>query len=603
MVSELKQAQALKVSAPREGFVRRLHRCIADWRKFTETMHKTRKRMLQHYANEYYSGGYGAIQPLNLIYRGVNIIVPYLVARNPRVIISAKTGVPASRSFAQTMELALEHLFREIRLAQQTLRPAAFNALFGYGVVKTGIMSDYKVEVFGYLHDVGQPYADNVDPEDYIGDPRAKHREQMAIEGNAYCLPEEFVKTSGLFKNYDGLKPIEGETSDNRVGSIQHQGNDHYSGFKTLRPMVRLVDLWIPDEGIVVTIPEEGEGDKILRTVEYDGPEEGPYDVLTLSYFPDGLFPVPPVFAWLGINAIVNRLAAKMNEQALREKKILVYDLASADDAQLIEKAEDGKTVGVRNPESVKEVEFGGVSDANFAFMQFLEHQFSITGGNLYTIGGREAQAETLGQEQMLQANASKQLQDMVVLLHEFTKSIVNKLAWYLWSDPYIQIPVIKRFGEFSLRTELTPDVREGDFLDYTFDIEPYSMSMLTPEVRYQRLLQLIGQVVLPTVGIAAQQGDMLNVSELVKEAARYLDVRNVDLWWNSSMPQQAAPNPYQPLAGSGKSNSAPVGKGQADNRFNADNAASAFSNLQQHSTRTANDMHSSALSTPNIGD
>jgi hypothetical protein len=68
--------------------------------------------------------------------------------------------------------------------------------------------------------------------------------------------------------------------------------------------------------------------------------------------------------------------------------------------------------------------------------------------------------------------------------------------------------------------------------------------------MRYQRLIQLIGSVVLPTAQIAAAQGSMLNPDELIKEAARFLDIRNMDRWWRSAIPQEAAMNPYQPNGG-----------------------------------------------------
>lgn len=575
----------------RTSFPARLQACVKGWRDYTKNVRQVRKRMLQHYANGYYQGTNAEAQPMNLIDRGVNIIAPFLVSKNPRVMVDAKNGVPASRSFARTMELAMEHLLREIRFAQQTMRPATFNSLFSIGIVRTGIMSSYQVELFGYLHDVGQPYADSIDFEDYVADFRARHREEMMVEGHSYILPEEFVKTSGLFKNTDRLTPTNKNKSDTRPATIvDNDFSRDDNAFEDLRATVRLVDLWIPDERIIVTIPEEGQGDHILRTVEYDGPEDGPYDILAYRYFDETILPIPPVYTWMGLNAIINRLCGKMSVQALREKKILLYDLANADDAELVANASDGERVGVRSAEAFKEAEFGGVSETNFTFMQFLEQQYSITGGNLYTIGGRESQAETLGQEQMLQANASKQLQDMVTQVHEFTRSIVHKLAWYLWSDPMIQIPVIKQIGDFKLKTQLTPDIREGDFLDYTFDIEPYSMSIHSPEVRYQRLLQLIGQIVLPTAQMAAAQGASVDANELVKEAARYLDVKNLDNWWKSVVPQEVGMNPYQPMGSSGKPSN-----GQADGRFGAgESSASQMADVQQHSGRTANEMHSS---------
>jgi hypothetical protein len=561
---------------------------VISWQEYTKPTRQLRKKMHQEYASGYFENKVGESQPMNLLDRFVNIIGPYLVSQNPRVNIDPKRGIKASRSFARTMELALEHLFQEIELSANTLRPAVLNSMFSMGITKTGIMSDSQVEIFGYLHDVGQPFCDSIDYDDYIGDFRARNKQEMEVEGNAYCVPVEYICDSGLFKNYDHLSVTREHnyelTEPEQIAKKHMIPFEHRNEF---RKKVWLNDLWVPDEGIIITVPPKGQGDKIMRTVKYDGPEDGPYDLLTYHHFPNSILPIPPVYNIVNLNNIINRLVNKMKHQAEREKKVMLYELTGAEDAELIRNTPDGFTAGVKNVDAFKEVEFGGVSDTNFPFVQYLEQQYSIQGGNLYTIGGRSSQADTLGQEQMLQANASKQLQDMVLQVHRFTRNITRKLAWYLWSDPYIQIPVIKELGEFKLQVEYTPDVREGDFFDYGFDIEPYSMAQMSPETRFQRLMQLVGQVVLPTAQMAASQGSMLNVNELVNECARFLDVRNIDKWWITGVPQEQAMNPYSPAQGTPKS-------GQGDGRFSSNDAdGSNMNNMLQHMNRTAGETSS----------
>jgi hypothetical protein len=541
-------------------------------------MRKLRKKMLKQYAAGWYENKVGENQPMNLIDRGVNIVAPYLVSQNPKVMIDPKRGLKASRSFARTFELALEHLFHEINFAQDTLRPSVIGSLFGMGIVKTGISTGYQVEIDGYRKDVGQPYADNIEFDDYIGDFRARVRQENYIEGNSYSLPYDFVVDSGLYKHYDNLS-FQRDRMKDKETAPENIAKKHMIPFEyrdELKKTVWLNDIWIPEEGIIITVPEEGQGTKIMRTVEYDGPEYGPYDVLGYKYFPNSIIPIPPVYGWLNFNSIINRLVTKMKDQAEREKKVMLYEMGSADDAELIKNTADGFTAGVKNTDAFKEVEFGGVAETNFSFISYLEQQYSIQGGNLYTIGGRESQADTLGQEQMLQANASKQLQDMVLQVHTFTRNIVKKLAWYLWSDPYIQIPVVKELSELKLKVSYTPDVREGDFFDYGFDIEPYSMAQMSPEMRFQRLMQLVSGVVLPTAQIAAAQGSMLNVNELVKECARFLDVRNIDREMNPYQPQQGTPG------------------GQADGRFSdGDAQGDNMNNSLQHMNRTGGEQSS----------
>lgn len=566
----------------RTRFPIRVQMASEQWHIHTKPMRSTSKKMLEHYASGFYSNNQMAnVQPLNLIDRAVSILAPYLIGGPPKLMIDVKRGLESNRPFARTLELALEHLFREISLHSKTLRPAVINSLFNMGLTKCGIAKAKEVEIFGYMHDVGQPYCDTFGFDDYIGDVAARNREEMEIEGHEYTLSEEAVKTSGLFRHWDKLKPdCEIDGTSTRPFDISRSSDGQGANLQSLYRYVRLQDIWLPKEGIIITIPLRGQGNKIMRTVEWDGPESGPFDTLAYKYFPESCIPIPPAYTWMPYNSTINTLVRKMKRQAEREKKFVAYDTAMAQDMKNVTNVPDGSTVGVKSVDSMKEIEMGGVSDSNWPFVQWMEQQFSLAGGNLYTIGGRQTQADTLGQEQMLQANASKQLEDMVQQVHQFTKSISEKLGWFMWSNPLIPIPVIKSVAGYDIEVVFSDETKEGDFYDYAWDIEPYSMTKQSPTVRYQTLMQLISQVVLPTAQIAASQGSMLNVTELVKEAGRFLDVRNMDRWWIPGMPQETQMNPYQPQQGDAKS-------GQADGRFSAgDSDASNQSNLSQQQGR-----------------
>jgi len=186
----------------REGhktFAQRVQHAVDCWENHTKPMRACRKKMFEHYANQWFKGGPGpagqyTAQPLNLIDRGVSIIAPLLVSKNPRVMINPRQGTnnPQMGPFSKTLELAMAHLFEEIKLAELTLRPLVIDALFGMGITKTGVMHSHQVEILGYLHDVGQPYCDRVDFEDYISDVAARNRQEVKLEGNWYRLKGQF---------------------------------------------------------------------------------------------------------------------------------------------------------------------------------------------------------------------------------------------------------------------------------------------------------------------------------------------------------------------------------------------------------------------------
>jgi len=288
-----------------------------------------------------------------------------------------------------------------------------------------------------------------------------------------------------------------------------------------------------------------------MRTVEWDGPEGGPYDTLVFRSFPDSIIGIPIVYTWLDLNKIVNSIVTKMRDQVRREKSVGVYDLASTEDAERIRTASDGELVGVSGGrESVGELKYGGFNEQSFPFLMFLLHQWSQTGPNLDVTGGRKIDAPTLGQEQMMMSNAAREIDDMIQQTYEATKSVSRKLAWFLWTDPLIVMPLIKRVAGMNLDVEYSEAAKEGDFFDYSFDIEPFSMMRMNPEMRYQKLMQFVQGYILPTAQIAAQQGTMLDVPELAKDFARYLGITNLEDWYKSMMPAMPGMNPYSPEQG-----------------------------------------------------
>jgi len=560
-------------------FPQRMQEAVNAWEKYTEGMRRRRKQMLSHLSNGWYSNHNKSLysfaetpQPINLIDRGVSIIAPLLVSQNPRANIMPRAGTnsPAVKAFSRTLELALAHLFEEIRLAEYTLRPLVVDSLFSMGITKTGTMHSHEVEIGGYLHDVGQPYCDRIDFDDYIGDVAARNRQEMKIEGHWYRLPEEYVKTSGLYKNYDKITPdLERYGDSTKPESIAK--SDAVGNFQTeIFPTVELCDLWIPHQNIMITIPREGYGNKIMRTVEWDGPEEGPFDVLAYKYFPDSVIPIPPVYTWMDLNKAINVIVTKMRDDTDRQKTVGLYNTSNADDAARIKNTSSGNLVGVEDVNSIRELTYGGFNEQSFPFVQFLLHQWSQTGPNLDVMGGRKLDAPTLGQEQMMQANAGRELDDMVNQMYQLTRSVTKKLAWFLWSDPLITVPLIKRVAGVDLKVEYSESAKEGDFFDYTFDIQPYSMMKMNPEMRYQRLMQFVQGYILPTAQIAAQQGTVLNVPELAKEMARYLGINNLDDWYMSQTPMNPGMNPYTPEQGSvsGQSGST-AGGGDEGSNFN----------------------------------
>ena len=562
-------------------FVSRVQEAIKAWQKVTKTPLQHRKMMLDQWASNFYSETKTEGHLLNLTDRDVSIIVPYLTMNNPKILV--RTRIPQLRPWAYTTELAINHLMDEIKFAKYCLCPAIFNSMFGSGITKTGIMKAEEVEFNGYLHDIGQIYIDVIDDSDYIGDVSARNRENFEIEGHFYYLPTEYAKEFFGVKHADAIKPthkLHGDESPDTISKPGFLSDD----FHTLREWTRFVDIWLPDEDAIITILPETYS-HILRTVEFDGPEGGPFDVLTYKKFPNSPIPIPPAWGWTDYDTAANVLANKMRTQAENEKTVITYSADTADAMKRVADAGDRDTVQVNDVDAMKTVVFPGINPDSYSWVTYLESQFSIGNGNLYTMGGQGSQAKTLGQEQMMQSNASRILEDMVVQVHDFTESIMRKWVWRLWTDPLIQMPEVKRIpGVVDLDVVFDQADKEGDFQDFSFDIEPYSMQRYSPTLEYQKTTQFLTQWVIPIMGPAAQQGITLDIDVVTKDLARYLNIPNIDSWWKSAVPQNMDVGPYQPQQGQVQLKA--KSGGVQDGRFGDNDKGSRESNLNQQQGR-----------------
>ena len=112
----------------------------------------------------------------------------------------------------------------------------------------------------------------------------------------------------------------------------------------------------------------------------------------------------------------------------------------------------------------------GGINTNSLAYAIQLDRILSRNAGNLDLLGGLSPQSDTVGQDELLASNASKRIADMQDRVTEFTTRIVKDLAWYLWNDPLIDLPLVKRLDGSDLeiagptaRAEATADRSPGE--------------------------------------------------------------------------------------------------------------------------------------------
>lgn len=511
---------------------------------------RARLKMMNQYVGRFYSPGAMdalAIEekrayPMNMMHAAVTTLVPNLVYNDPKAKI--RTERLAYRNYASILELAVNHLVREVNF-KMTLRKAITDAIFFAGIIKTGIgVSGQTIDLDGIEHDLGQPYADRVDPDDYFVDAEARDREEAYFEGNRFRVNRDFLVESGLYKRELAERLhsrskwiVKGEASFLSAGR-----NSAYGDREDVTNYVDLMEVWLPKENIVITTPwdpgYQGNGE-IIREVEYEGPERGPYHMLGFAYVPDNIMPVPPAAIWYDLHILGNRIARKLARQADRQKSVLAFESSAWEDAQEIVDADDGESVRVDNIDKIKEIAFGGANDDSFKFMDWTKQQFSDMSMNISLLSGMATGEPTATQAEMVQANVSVRLADMQNMVYQFAAESMGDLVFFLHTDPLIELPLVKRTRGLDEQVFYTPEMREGDWADYNLKVQPFSMARQDPNMKVRRIMEFASNVIPALTSAQQMLGPAFNLEAALNMLGREMGIEDLEEIINSDVLSQ----------------------------------------------------------------
>lgn len=525
-----------------------LHKAVKVGFSKMEHFRKARLRILSQFVTRFYGKqSTNAIDmedkkasPLNLLYTAITTYIPNLVYADPKAKI--RTHFMPYRGYANKLEGAVDVLAKRVKL-RNTLRLSITDALMLCGWIKTGICdSGQTLDLDGEQHIIGEPYANRVDPDDMVVDPLARQLEEAIFIGHRFRIPKQALIESGaydpdkvrkLVSRYDGAFRNEAAT----LSASQFM----YGDANTDMEYVDLVELFLPHDKTIVTIPYDptGGSDEIIREVDYDGPDTGPYHQLAFCPVPDNIMPVAPAMVWMDLHMMANRIARKLARQSERMKQILAFEGSSIEDAQEIVDADDGETVRVDNIDGIKEVRYGGANDDGYKYMDWVKQQFSEMANNVDLMSGQNANAPTATQAEMLQSNSSVRLSDMQNIVYHFTAEVMGDLAYFLHTDPLINLPLIQRQNGQDQQVMYTPEMRQGLWLDYNIDVQPMSMARQDPNVKLRRILEFCTNVI-PAMAQAFQMlGPMFNIQAALAICAREVGIEEADELINDPLLQQ----------------------------------------------------------------
>ena len=506
----------------------RLLKAIRNSRSALEPFRRVRKELIKDYVGSWYAEAGAENKTLvNLINQTAKIYTVALAANNPKVLVSTPNS--GNIPFARRFEVNLNKLISDMAL-DQTFRAIVMDAFFclGCGVV---MMRDTDTRFHGLLEseedvwlDPGEPWFNRVSLDDLILDMSAKELTKMRYCGHRYRADYEKVMDEPGYdkKVKEKLKPTSRSHHDS-VGAARDIASEWGSAEDDdFKDMIWLMDVWIPENKSIATMACDQHDLPPLIERDWVGSQAGPYKFLSLGDTPDNVMPTSPAVNLKGMHDLQNRLHRRMEEDSDAHRTVQVYPPGMEDDANALRTAGRNDWVRGKSPEQVKQFQMGGVDQRDMALATFVQGEYDRFAGNLQAMGGLGAQSSTLGQEELIHGNVSRNVADMQMAVVNFASECILDLGRLMWEDETLELHTSMEAANtgIQVRSDWEPGLRVGKFEDYEFRVEPYSMVFKTPEQKLQELFQVLRELA-PLWPMFEAQGASLDAQAIVEEIAR----------------------------------------------------------------------------------
>ena len=519
---------------------RKFQEVVSQGFKRLSTYRASRAMFINEYVGQYYKSEKGTAgdKPINLIFHAIRTLVPNIIMRSPEN--EAVTDIIQHQAYADLLGMGINSVQRRIDM-KATLRAWLVDAIFAMGVIKVGISQSDKLLQFGDEEiDPGEIYAELVDLDNLVFDPNCTNIRRSAFIGDRVCVPRQMLLDSNIYDHdIASTLPQAGALNSKKKVEQLSKSNTSELEFIQMQDLVNVVNVWVAEANAIITIPDPSEmkTEKYLAVQDYYGPKSGPYVDLSLTVpVPNNPYPVAPVSIWYDLHQMTNNMFKKAMDQAERQKSIAVCDQRNADLAEDTRDAKDGDVI-IGDPTSVKEVKLGGQDPSNISMIQQLQVWFNYMSGNPDQLSGASSDAGTATQANILEANSRVTIEDAKDIVYDRTAEVSRRIAWYLHNDPLIDLPLAKRKpGGERVQLHLTPEQREGDFLEFTFKIKAKSLTNMDPQIRSRRVIEFATKLlpgIMTSANVAMQMGVPFNVQRAIMDLAKELGIADeVEDWF-----------------------------------------------------------------------
>ncbi len=473
--------------------------------------------------------------PLNQMAQQEQVLVQHLSGGNPKAMVIP--GGPGMGAAAYEQTLAVNAVADRLNMRRK-FRRLVQDALYGIGICRIGMVPDRYVslrEIAPELDEegeigIGRLEVKVISLEAWVHDCQADTLEEREFCGHAYWVAKEDIE-----HYLPGVSAADLATEEKRwidehgseMAGALSRGVDG-EGQDGLRQKYWLWDLWVPSENAIVTTPVNGTGE-IANVREWNSRPGGPYLFLYYRELPDQAIPISIQADLALVHDSLNSTFRKLIDQTREAKTVLGFKPGHESDAENVRDASTRQIVQMRDPSSVQEFTFNGPDQALLGMLLQTRELASIIGGNTDVLAGLGVQAPTATQEQMVNTNASGKIQLHEIDTADFQVEVFEAIRWYLYHEQQDPIPIVKEIEGTSIRipgqfSAIMAAAQPGQFNSFLMKIEPYSGIYRSPEQRFQAVVAVWQNLIMPALqmGVLQQVPDM---DALLDLAAKYQDL------------------------------------------------------------------------------
>lgn len=505
--------------------VQRLHEQLERCREKIRPFRRTRRLAIMEYVGSLYSQDTDEKRDMpvivNLLQQAVETHVLLLTGGQPRVLVS--TTDPQLKAVKNRLQVAINNVLKGIHFAD-TLRQIVLDAMFRVGIAKVYMAEGRQAEVENDAWiEIGVPFVKRISLDNFLYDTTRSRWSEIRFAADEYELPFQALREDDFYdpKVVDRIIPTIGhdwQTGDDQKVRDLSTGLRDDPVYK--EDFVTLMDVWLPETNQIAVMARYDHELPPLAVVDWEGQQDGPYELLFMGDVPDNIMPISMVDQLKPMHDIFNRLMRKLIRQAERQKSTPWFTPSGEDDMRRLRETPDGGTVKIRNPESIGVFESGGADQGNLAFATEIQSLFDRQAGNLSAMAGLGPQSGTVGQDELIHGQVSKKLAKYGEKVTEFSNRVVRGVAPMVWGDDVSEVPgELEVPGAASIPYNWSADYRKGEFTDFHFEIDSYSLGYESPEMKLQKFKGNL-ELVMSMWPAFQESGAVLDPREILDEIA-----------------------------------------------------------------------------------